>query len=217
MRHAPTQRGCDYTTLVTNWNMIMQDDNLFASEMGDVTPLKRDPRERLIKTETVDASRRRQAATQMTARSDNFLSDDGVPPLDAWYVLDFKRPGIQNGVYRKLRLGQYETEARLDLHRYTVAEARRELWSFFKEARRLGLRTLLITHGKGFGNKEKSGSGVLKGYVNRWLQDIDDVQAFHSAQPQHGGTGSVYVLLRKSDAKKKENRELYTKGRQQDV
>lgn len=191
----------------------MQDDNLFASEMGDVTPLKRDPRERLIKTETVDASRRRQAATQMTARSDNFLSDDGVPPLDAWYVLDFKRPGIQNGVYRKLRLGQYETEARLDLHRYTVAEARRELWSFFKEARRLGLRTLLITHGKGFGNKEKSGSGVLKGYVNRWLQDIDDVQAFHSAQPQHGGTGSVYVLLRKSDAKKKENRELYTKGR----
>jgi DNA-nicking Smr family endonuclease len=153
----------------------------------------------------------------MTARSDNFLSDDGVPPLDAWYVLDFKRPGIQNGVYRKLRLGQYETEARLDLHRYTVAEARRELWSFFKEARRLGLRTLLITHGKGFGNKEKSGSGVLKGYVNRWLQDIDDVQAFHSAQPQHGGTGSVYVLLRKSDAKKKENRELYTKGRQQDV
>jgi DNA-nicking Smr family endonuclease len=197
--------------------MIMQDDNLFASEMGDVTPLKRDPRERLIKTQTVDASRRRQAATQMTARSDNFLSDDGVPPLDAWYVLDFKRPGIQNGVYRKLRLGQYETEARLDLHRYTVAEARRELWSFFKEARRLGLRTLLITHGKGFGNKEKSGSGVLKGYVNRWLQDIDDVQAFHSAQPQHGGTGSVYVLLRKSDAKKKENRELYTKGRQQDV
>ena len=195
----------------------MQDDNLFASEMGDVTPLKRDPRERLIKTETVDASRRRQAATQMTARSDNFLSDDGVPPLDAWYVLDFKRPGIQNGVYRKLRLGHYETEARLDLHRYTVAEARRELWSFFKEARRLGLRTLLITHGKGFGNKEKSGSGVLKGYVNRWLQDIDDVQAFHSAQPQHGGTGSVYVLLRKSDAKKKENRELYTKGRQQDV
>ncbi|MBL6704425.1 MAG: DNA endonuclease SmrA [Pseudomonadales bacterium] len=195
----------------------MQDDNLFASEMGDVTPLKRDPRERLIKTETVDASRRRQAATQMTARSDNFLSDDGVPPLDAWYVLDFKRSGIQNGVYRKLRLGQYETEARLDLHRYTVAEARRELWSFFKEARRLGLRTLLITHGKGFGNKEKSGSGVLKGYVNRWLQDIDDVQAFHSAQPQHGGTGSVYVLLRKSDAKKKENRELYTKGRQQDV
>ena len=195
----------------------MQDDDLFASEMSGVTPLKREPRERLVKTEAIDVNQRRQAATQLDARSDNYLSDDGVPPLDAWYVLEFKRPGIQNGVYRKLRLGHYDIEARLDLHRFTVAEARTEIWSFFKEARRLGLRTLLITHGKGFGNKEKSGSGVLKGYVNRWLTDIEDVQAFHSAQPQHGGTGSVYVLLRKSEDKKRENRERFMKGRVQDV
>ena len=195
----------------------MQDEDLFASEMSGVTPLKREPRERLVKTEAIDVNQRRQAATQLDARSDNYLSDDGVPPLDAWYVLEFKRPGIQNGVYRKLRLGHYDIEARLDLHRFTVAEARTEIWSFFKQARRLGLRTLLITHGKGFGNKEKSGSGVLKGFVNRWLRDVEDVQAFHSAQPQHGGTGSVYVLLRKSEDKKRENRERFMKGRVQDV
>ncbi len=195
----------------------MQDDDLFVSEMSDVTPLKREPRERLVKTESVDVAKRRQAAMQSDARSDNHLSDDGVQPLDAWYVLEFKRAGIQNGVYRKLRLGHYDIEARLDLHRFTVAEARTEIWSFFKEARRLGLRTLLITHGKGFGNKEKSGSGVLKGYINRWLRDLEDVQAFHSAQPRHGGTGSVYVLLRKSEDKKRENRERFMKGRVQDV
>lgn len=195
----------------------MQEDDLFASEMSGVTPLKREPRERLLKKESVDVSKRRQAATHSLSRGDNHLSDDRVSPLDAWYVLEFKRPGIQNGVYRKLRLGHYDIEARLDLHRFTVAEARTEIWSFFKEAARLGLRTLLITHGKGFGNKEKSGSGVLKGYVNRWLRDIEDVQAFHSAQPQHGGTGSVYVLLRKSEDKKRENRERFMKGRVQDV
>ena len=195
----------------------MHNDELFASEMSGVTPLKREPRERLVKTEGVDVSQRRQAATHSGARSDNHLSDDDVPPLDAWYVLEFKRPGIQNGVYRKLRLGHYDIEARLDLHRFTVAEARTEIWSFFKEARRLGLRTLLITHGKGFGNTQKSGSGVLKGYVNRWLRDVEDVQAFHSAQPQHGGTGSVYVLLRKSEEKKRENQERFMKGRVQDV
>ena len=195
----------------------MQDDDLFASEMSGVTPLKREPRERLLKKESVDVSKRRQAATHSLSRGDNHLSDDGVPPLDAWYVLEFKRPGIQNGVYRKLRLGHYDIEARLDLHRFTVVEARTEIWSFFKEAARLGLRTLLITHGKGFGNKEKAGSGVLKGYVNRWLRDMEDVQAFHSAQPQHGGTGSVYVLLRKSEDKKRENRERFMKGRVQDV
>ena len=74
----------------------MQDDDLFASEMSGVTPLKREPRERLVKTEVVDVNQRRQAAIQSGARSDNHLSDDGVPPLDALYVLEFKRPGIQN-------------------------------------------------------------------------------------------------------------------------
>jgi hypothetical protein len=43
------------------------------------------------------------------------------------------------------------------------------------------------------------------------------VQAFHSAQVQHGGTGAVYVLLRKSEEKKRENRERFLKGRVQDV
>lgn len=195
----------------------MQDDDLFASEMSGVKPLNRDPRERLVKTDLTDSAVRRQAAVASPSRSDNKLTDDGIPPLDAWYVLEFKRPGIQNGVYRKLRLGHYDVEARLDLHRMTVAEARVEIWSFFKEARRLGLRTLLITHGKGLGNKEKSGSGVLKGYVDHWLRDIEDVQAFHSAQPQHGGTGAVYVMLRKSEEKKRENRERFLKGRVQDV
>ena len=196
---------------------LVQDDDLFSSEMSGVTPLKREPRERLLKADRTDSAVRRQAAAASPARSDNRLSDDGITPLDAWYVLEFKRPGIQNGVYRKLRLGHYDIEACLDLHRMTVSEARAEVWSFFKEARRLGLRTLLITHGKGLSNKEKSGSGVLKGYVNHWLRDIEDVQAFHSAQVQHGGTGAVYVLLRKSEEKKRENRERFLKGRVQDV
>lgn len=195
----------------------MQDDDLFTTEMSGVKPLNRDPRERLVKADQTDSAARRQAAVTSPTRSDNSLSDTGIAPLDAWHVLEFKRPGIQNGVYRKLRLGHYGFDARLDLHRMTVQEARTEVWSFFKEARRLGLRTLLVTHGKGLGNKEKSGSGVLKGYVNQWFKDIEDVQAFHSAQPQHGGTGAVYVLLRKSEEKKRENRERFLKGRVQDV
>jgi len=86
-----------------------------------------------------------------------------------------------------------------------------------QRSRRLGCALCSSPTEKGFGNKEKSGSGVLKGYVNQWLQDIEDVQAFHSAQAHHGGTGSAYVLLRKSDVKKRENRERFMKGRVQDV
>jgi DNA-nicking Smr family endonuclease len=81
----------------------------------------------------------------------------------------------------------------------------------------LGLRTVLILHGKGQRAPDQERSAVLKGYVNRWLQDLDAVQAFHSAQPHQGGTGAVYVLLRKNAEKKRENRERFMKGRVQDT
>ena len=45
------------------------------------------------------------------------------------------------------------------------------------------------------------------------LPDLDEVQAFASAQPQHGGLGAVYVLLGKSEKKKQENRDRLSRGR----
>jgi len=45
------------------------------------------------------------------------------------------------------------------------------------------------------------------------LHELVEVQAFHSALAVHGGTGAVYVLLRKSLQKKRENRERFLKGR----
>ena len=50
---------------------------------------------------------------------------------------------------------------------------------------------------------------MFKGCVNTWLQQLDAVQAFHSAQPRHGGTGSVYVLLRKGEEAKQKNRDRF--------
>ena len=192
----------------------MSEKDLFLEEMSGVKPLRREPRERLVKQSIEgDVERRREAATQPLKDKINPLLDEGVDPLDAWYVLDFKRPGIQHGVYKKLRMGRYDIEARLDLHRMTVKQARDEVKQFIDEASKLGLRTLLILHGKGQRKVEKENTAVLKGYVNQWLQQLEMVQAFHSAQPVHGGTGAVYVLLRKNADKKRENRERFLKGR----
>ena len=195
----------------------MSDDELFAQEMAGVKPLERDARVRLVKEALSEdqQSGRRRAAEGEDAVS-NPLADDGVLPLDPWFILAFKRPGIQNGVYRKLRLGQYQTDARLDLHRLVVKQAREEVFAFIREASELGLRNLLIVHGKGQSGEQSDRKAVLKGYVNHWLRELVVVQAFHSAQPAHGGTGSVYVLLRKSSDKKRENRLKYMKGRVQD-
>lgn len=197
--------------------MAGDEDKVFIDAMADVVPLQRAPRVavRPGKQAGRDTSlaMRREAATRTPQRDRNVLTEGGIVPLDAWYVLDFKRPGVQNGVFRRLRQGRYESEARLDLHRLTVAAARRELFGFIEESHLLGLRTVLVIHGKGQGRAERERSSILKGCADRWLRELDIVQAFHSAQPQHGGTGAVYVLLRKSEEKKRENRERFSKGR----
>ena len=201
--------------LSTNlWGKVVSDDEFFQEEMLGVTPLKRDARERLLrKVHEGDGEARRLAAEGEPEGLLNSLVDEGVEPLDAWYVLAFKRPGIQHGVYKKLRQGRYEIDARLDLHRLSVKQARMDVHSFIQDAMQYGLRTVLILHGKGQRKTEQEKTAVLKGYVQHWLQELEEVQAFHSAQPVHGGTGAVYVLLRKSLQKKRENRERFLKGR----
>ena len=201
--------------LSTNlWGKVVSDDEFFQEEMLGVTPLKRDARERLLrKVNEGDGEARRLAAEGEPEGPLNSLVDEGVEPLDAWYVMAFKRPGIQHGVYKKLRQGRYEIDARLDLHRLSVKQARMDVHSFIQDAMQYGLRTVLILHGKGQRKTEQEKTAVLKGYVQHWLQELEEVQAFHSAQPVHGGTGAVYVLLRKSLQKKRENRERFLKGR----
>jgi DNA-nicking Smr family endonuclease len=196
------------------WGKVVSDDEFFQEEMLGVTPLKRDARERLLrKGNDGDGEARRLAAEGEPEGLLNSLVDEGVEPLDAWYVLAFKRPGIQHGVYKKLRQGRYEIDARLDLHRLSVKQARVDVHSFIQDAMQYGLRTVLILHGKGQRKTEQEKTAVLKGYVQHWLQELEEVQAFHSAQAAHGGTGAVYVLLRKSLQKKRENRERFLKGR----
>jgi DNA-nicking Smr family endonuclease len=187
----------------------------FLSEMADVTPLRETSRVRLKRDAGRDAAAdlRREAAVTERGDDPNHLSDDGVAPLDPWYILEFKRPGIQNGVFRKLKQGRYDAEARLDLHRMAVPRARKEIYDFINECFRLGLRSVLIVHGKGERSADREAIGVLKGFVDHWLRELEPVQAFHSAQPAHGGTGAVYVLLSKSEEKKRENRERFMRGR----
>jgi len=198
--------------------MTEDEDSLFLNEMSDVEPLKREGRVRVTsKGRRRDSSldHRRQAAVVDRHHDGNTLTEEGIgiEPLDPWYILEFKRPGVQNGVFRKLRQGRYEAEARLDLHRMTAAVARKELFEFIRDSHELGIRSVIVIHGKGESRAERERSSVLKGYTNHWLRELDTVQAFHSAQPRHGGTGAVYVLLRKSEEKKRENREKFMKGR----
>ena len=91
--------------------------------------------------------------------------------------------------------------------------AEKEIFEFIEESYQYGLRSVLIIHGKGESKADQARGSILKGCVDQWLRDLETVLAFHSAQPRDGGTGAAYVLLRKSEEKKRENREKFSKGR----
>lgn len=118
-------------------------------------------------------------------------------------VVAFKRENIQDDVFRNLRHGKYDVHARLDLHKFTLKDARDEILIFLRKCQRHDFRSIIIVHGK---DPNTLPSASMKSFVCQWLEQIEDVQCFHSAQRHQGGTGAVYVLLKKCQAKKSENR-----------
>ncbi len=107
----------------------------------------------------------------------------------------FARPGLQHKLLRKLRRGQYRVNAELDLHGMTIQVARQALAEFLHQCRQTDRRCVRIIHGKGNGSRNRG--PVLKTMVNRWLRQRDEILAFCSTPPHDGGTGAVYVLLKR--------------------
>ena len=177
--------------------------------LGDVKPLPSKQRQSALKKETTDPLNlraRREAATAQTYRELNPLGGEYVEPVEPFDPIEFKRDGVQNGVYRNLRLGKYTVDARLDLHNHTVEMARSALYQFVRDCVEADVRCALVTHGKGEGRKTPA---MLKSCVNAWLPQLEEVLAFHSAQKQHGGLGATYILLRKSERKRQQNLEQH--------
>lgn len=88
-------------------------------------------------------------------------------------------------------------EARLDLHGMTQDEAHRALTRFILRMHEAGRRAVLIVTGKG---TREDGGGVLRRAVPRWLAEPACravILAVSEAQPQHGGGGALYVLVRR--------------------
>lgn len=186
------------------------DDNLFLQQMQDVKPIKVAPTVALAspRVDKTNVEKRREMATKELAKDKNFLSGEYIEPVDPLAILEFKRDGVQNGVYRNLRLGKYQIDARLDLHNMTVEQARTAVFQFVTDCMNYDIRCALITHGKSEGRDRPA---LLKSCVAHWLPQLDNVMAFHSAQKRHGASGATYILLRKSEQKKLETSELHNK------
>ena len=103
-----------------------------------------------------------------------------------------ERAGIDGRTQRRLFRGDVPVDRRLDLHGLTAARAESRLAQFIETAARDGCRCVLVITGKG--------AGILRGHVPNWLKRqplSPHILALAEARPHDGGSGALYVLLRR--------------------
>jgi len=111
------------------------------------------------------------------------------------------RHGSASGMDRRqaerFKRGKMLIEGRLDLHGMTRAAAHGALRQFILGAAAADKRCVLVITGKGRASPQ---GGILREEVPRWLNEPglrDKVLSFDYAQQPDGGTGALYVLLKR--------------------
>lgn len=109
-----------------------------------------------------------------------------------------RAPGLDRRSADRLKKGEMEIEADLDLHGLTQDMAHAQLLAFIQRGWIAQRRCVLVVTGKG-----SQGQGILRAQVPRWLNQTplrERILGFSYAQPRHGGDGALYVLIRRQRA-----------------
>ena len=167
------------------------DTHLFREAVRDVKPLAQEAPAPVARRPVPRARFTR--ADRLAVLRESLEGSAGDPELASGDELVFAREGVQNGVLRKLRRGQYRVQAEIDLHGLTVKEAKEELRAFLAHSLERRFRCVRVVHGKGLRSGHRG--PVLKGAVSSVLRRVGPVLAYVSARQVDGGTGAVYVLL----------------------
>jgi DNA-nicking Smr family endonuclease len=110
---------------------------------------------------------------------------------------------IERRLKRELQRGRAAIDAALDLHGLTQAEAHHALRGFLRHSQGGGARLVIVVTGKGGPLDEArwpNERGVLRRLTPQWLREPDlrsIVLGFEEAGRAHGGSGALYVRLRR--------------------
>ncbi|MGB7757735.1 MAG: Smr/MutS family protein [Salinisphaera sp.] len=167
---------------------------LFRNAVGPVTDIGH--RRRAPQRTLPSARPRMREADEAAVMTELLVDAPPDPDIETGDDLVHRREGVQHAVIRRLRRGHYRCQAEIDLHGMVVDVARRCLSEFLHEALDRGYRCVRVVHGKGLRSGNRG--PVLKVKVAGWLRQRDEVLAYASARPVDGGTGALYVLLRKT-------------------
>lgn len=198
-----------------------QDLDLFHKVVADVTPLRPEPPRAKSKPQTkpgkaADAkasATNKHGPTPATGSGEKSGLNKLFPAALAEHGAG-KTPGLDKRSAQRLMRGKIEIEGRIDLHGMTQAEARPALTGFVNKAHHLNRRYLLVITGKGrhatddrsqdrdgyWVDHGRNEPGVLRRMVPRWLREAPlsgFVLAYSPAQPKDGGSGALYVLLKR--------------------
>lgn len=179
---------------------------LWAAVVKDATPLRRTapkPKTEAGETPPPEVSE----ADQPSSPDQRIppLSVPSRPPENTPPAVTLRRalPGLSMGntagidrrTADRFRRGRMDIQGRIDLHGMTQVQAHGALTGFIRSSAAQGKRCVLVITGKG-----TRGEGVLRRAVPHWLGDPTLrplILSYSQAQPQHGGQGAVYVLLRR--------------------
>lgn len=106
---------------------------------------------------------------------------------------------------RRLSRGLVAPESTVDLHGHSLASAYDRLDRGLAQAIARGDRVLLLVTGKPpvAESQRPHSRGAIRAAVGDWLassRHADRIAAVRGAHPRHGGTGALYIVLRRAKA-----------------
>jgi DNA-nicking Smr family endonuclease len=136
--------------------------------------------------------------TQAPARTREALRE-GAAPEPAKKLAPPPLAPLETRLRHRLARGRVAVDDTLDLHGYRQDQAHRVLRDFLIRAQARGAKLVLVVTGKG---RTAAEPGVLRRAVPLWLEAADlrgVVVGFGEATATHGGSGALYVRLRRKE------------------
>jgi DNA-nicking Smr family endonuclease len=174
------------------------DESVLRQAYADVRPLGQSGRRVPVEPAVGRAAMTLGEEAEVLAQLYDLVSGQGSFDLtETEEYVEGARVGLDPRLVSRLRRGEFAVQRHIDLHGMVQPDAREALTAFILDSVRLGLRTVLVVHGRGRGSP--GGRPVLKHATVQWLSRGvigGHVLAFTTARPQDGGAGAMYVLLR---------------------
>lgn len=127
------------------------------------------------------------------------------PPSPSPVARPLQSHGLDASWDRKLARGAIVPDVTIDLHGMNLDAAHGRLNGGIAQALAMGSRVILLIAGKPRPHDERDARGSQRGVIRAKLLDwlahsphARSIAAVRPAQPRHGGSGAVYIVLRKA-------------------